>query len=143
MTAPVYSGSYYDGFSDRYDWLLSIREEQKLVLFSGSSGRYGYNSEMLMDAFPDYQVANMGVYAFTNAMPQLELIRQLMQPGDILLSAPEFDAVKFQFCTTNALDNHFWAIMESNYDAVALLDMRTVRHLVMVLVLVCIRFSLS
>lgn len=124
VTAPVYSGSYYDGFSDRYDWLLSIREEQKLVLFSGSSGRYGYNSEMLMDAFPDYQVANMGVYAFTNAMPQLELIRQLMQPGDILLSAPEFDAVKFQFCTTNALDNHFWAIMESNYDAVALLDMR-------------------
>jgi hypothetical protein len=57
-------------------------------------------------------------------MPQLELIRPLMQPGDILLSAPEFDAVKFQFCTTNALDNHFWAIMESNYDAVALLDMR-------------------
>ena len=124
VTAPVYSGSYYDGFSDRYDWLLSIREDQKIVLFSGSSGRYGYCSEMLMEAFPEYQVANMGVYAFTNAMPQLELIRPLMQPGDILLSAPEFDAVDFQFCTTNALDSHFWAMMESNYDAVALLDMR-------------------
>ena len=124
VTAPVYSGSYYDGFSDRYDWLLSIRDEQKMVLFSGSSGRYGYCSEMLLEAFPEYQVANMGVYAFTNAMPQLELIRPLMQPGDILLSAPEFDAVDFQFCTTNALDNHFWAMMESNYDAVALLDLR-------------------
>ena len=124
VTAPVYSGSYYDGFSDRYDWLLCIRDTKKLVLFSGSSGRYGYDSEMLREAFPAYQVANMGVYAFTNAMPQLELIRPLMQPGDILLSAPEFDAVHFQFCTTNALDNHFWAMMESNYDAVALLDMR-------------------
>jgi hypothetical protein len=124
VTAPVYSGSYYDGFSDRYDWLLSIRDEQKMVLFSGSSGRYGYCSEMLLDAFPEYQVANMGVYAFTNAMPQLDLIRSLMKPGDILLSAPEFDAVNFQFCTTNALDSHFWAMMESNYDAAALLDMR-------------------
>lgn len=124
VTAPVYSGSYYDGFSDRYDWLLSLRETRKMVLFSGSSGRYGYVSEKLLEAFPEYQVANMGVYAFTNAMPQLELIRQLMQPGDILLSAPEFDAVKFQFCTTNALDGHFWAMMESNYDVVALLDMK-------------------
>lgn len=124
VTAPVYSGSYYDGFSDRYDWLLSLREKRKIVLFSGSSGRYGYVSEMLMEAFPDYQVANMGVYAFTNAMPQLELIRQLMQPGDVLLSAPEFDAVSFQFCTTNALDIHFWAMMESNYDALGQLDLQ-------------------
>ena len=124
VTAPVYSGSYYDGFSDRYDWLLSLREERKIVLFSGSSGRYGYRSDLLMEAFPDYRVANMGVYAFTNAMPQLELIRQLMQPGDVLLSAPEFDAVNFQFCTTNALDVHFWAMMESNYDALGQLDLR-------------------
>lgn len=124
VTAPVYSGSYFDAFADKYDWLLSIREEQKMVLFSGSSGRYGYVSEMLMEAFPKYRVANMGVYAYTNAKPQLELIRQLMQPGDLLLSAPEFDAVAFQFCTSDDLDALFWAMMESNYDAAALLDMR-------------------
>lgn len=122
VTSPVYSGSYYDGFSDRYDWLLSIREQQKIVLFSGSSARYGYDSLLIKESFPDYEVANMGVYAFTNALPQYELIRQLMQPGDILLSAPEFDAVNFQFCITNALDSHFWAMMESNYDAVACLN---------------------
>lgn len=124
VTSPVYSGSYFDAFADRYDWLLSIRDQKKIVLFSGSSARYGYDSTMLRAAFPEYQVANMGVYAFTNAMPQLELIRQLMQPGDILLSAPEFDSVNNQFCTTNALDNHFWAMMESNYDAASLLDLR-------------------
>lgn len=122
VTSPVYSGSYYDGFSDRYDWLLSIRDQKKIILFSGSSARYGYDSFIIKEAFPDYEVANMGVYAFTNALPQYELIRQLMQPGDILLSAPEFDAVNFQFCITNALDSHFWAMMESNYDAVACLD---------------------
>lgn len=46
-----------------------------------------------------------------------------MQAGDILLSAPEFDAVDEQFCTSNRLDPHFWAMMESNYDAAARLDL--------------------
>ena len=122
-TSPVYSGSYYDAFADKYDWLLSIQHEKKIVLFSGSSARYGYDSARLRQAFPEYQVANMGVYAFTNALPQYELIRQLMQPGDILLSGPEFDTVATQFCVNNSLDTHFWAMMESNYDAVARLDM--------------------
>lgn len=122
-TAPVYSGSYFDAFSDKYDWLLSIRDQKKIVLFSGSSARYGYDSETLIQAFPEYQVANMGVYAYTGAMPQYDLILDLMNPGDILLSAPEFDSVNHQFCTTNALDSLFWAMMESNYDAVTNLDL--------------------
>lgn len=124
VTSPVYSGSYFDAFADRYDWFLSIQYQRKIVMFSGSSGRYGYDSTKLRAAFPEYEVANMGVYAFTNALPQLDLIRQLMQPGDILLSAPEFDSIGNQFCTTNALDAHFWAMMESNYDAASLLDLR-------------------
>ena len=74
-TSPVYSGSYFDTFSDKYDWLLSLKGRKKLVLASGSSGRYGYDSPALAAAFPDYVPANMGVYAYTNALPQLELIR--------------------------------------------------------------------
>lgn len=124
MLSPAYSSSYFAAFADKYDWLLSIAQEKKIVLASGSSGRYGYDSLLLREAFPAFNVANMGVYAYTNALPQLELIRQLMQPGDILLSAPEFDTVNNQFCTTNELDAHFWAMMEANYDAAALLDLR-------------------
>lgn len=122
--SPVYSGSYFDTFSDKYDWLLSLEGRKKLVLFSGSSGRYGYDSPALLAAFPDYQPANMGVYAYTNALPQLDLIRGLMEPGDVLLSAPEFDAAAEQFCASNRLDARFWAMMESNYDAAAELDLR-------------------
>ena len=122
--SPVYSGSYFDTFSDKYDWLLSIRDQRKIVLFSGSSGRYGYDSPAIQAAFPDYQAANMGVYAYTNALPQLDLIRGLMKEGDILLSAPEFDAAAEQFCASNRLDAQFWAMMESNYDAAAELDLR-------------------
>lgn len=121
---PVYSGSYFDTFSDKYDWLLSLTGRKKLVLASGSSGRYGYDSPALAAAFPDYTPANMGVYAYSNALPQLELILELMEAGDVLLSAPEFDAAAEQFCASNRLDAPFWAMMESNYDAASQLDLR-------------------
>lgn len=120
---PVYSGSYYDTFPDKYDRLLSLREEKKLVLFSGSSTRFGYDSALLEAGLPGYQVVNMGVFAYTNAYPQLMLILDCMQAADVLLVSPEFDAAQRQFCTTNELDDDFFCMVESNYDLVAGLDL--------------------
>ena len=119
---PVYSGSYYDTFPDKYDRLLSLADTRKLVLFSGSSTRFGYDSSLMDTALEDYDVVNMGVFAYTNALPQLELIRPLMRKGDILLVSPEFDAAKRQFCTTNAFDEDFFCMIEGNYDLLSLLD---------------------
>lgn len=123
-TAPVYSGSYYATFSDKYDRLLSLSKTRKLVLFSGSSARFGYDSAALDQALPSYAVVNMGVFAYTNALPQLELIRSQLQEGDLLLLSPEFDAAKRQFCTTNAFDDDFFCMVEENYDLLAALDLR-------------------
>ncbi|MBR2889227.1 MAG: hypothetical protein IKC09_02995 [Oscillospiraceae bacterium] len=121
---PVYSATYYDTFQDKYDWLLSVKDKKKIVLFSGSSTRFGYDSKLLREAFPEYEIVNMGVFAYTTAMPQMELILQCMNPGDVLLHMPEFDAAKRQFCTTTDLDEPFFNMMESNYDTLAALDMR-------------------
>lgn len=123
-TAPVYSGSYYATFADKYDRLLSLSKTRKLVLFSGSSARFGYDSAALDQALPSYAVVNMGVFAYTNALPQLELIRPQLQEGDLLLLSPEFDAAKRQFCTTNAFDDDFFCMVEENYDLLAPLDLR-------------------
>lgn len=123
-TAPVYSGSYYATFADKYDRLLSLSKNRKLVLFSGSSARFGYDSAALDEALPSYAVVNMGVFAYTNALPQLELIRGQLQEGDLLLLSPEFDAAKRQFCTTNAFDDDFFCMVEGNYDLLARLDLR-------------------
>lgn len=127
-TAPVYSGSYYATFADKYDHLVSLAEQadppKKLVLFSGSSTRFGYDSAALDAALPGYAVANMGVFAYTNALPQLMLILQAMHPGDILLHTPEFDAARRQFCTTDKLEAPFFNMMEGNYDLVSKLDLR-------------------
>ena len=123
-TPPAYPGSYYSAFADKYDRLLALQGQRKIALFSGSSARFGYDSAALDAAFPDYGVVNLGVFAYTNALPQLELIRAGLEAGDVLLLSPELDAAKRQFCATNALDAPFFNLMEENYDLLSLLDLR-------------------
>lgn len=121
---PVYSGNYFDTFQDKYDRLQSFRDKKKIVLFSGSSTRFGYDSALIAEAFPEYEVVNMGVFAYTPALPQLLLILECMQEGDILIDSPEFDASARQFCRQRELDYAFFAMMESNYDVISRLDIR-------------------
>ncbi len=123
---PAYSGSYFSTFADKYDRLLSLRERRKLVLFSGSSTRFGYDSPALEAGLEGYEVVNMGVFAYTSATPQLLLILDCMGEGDILLHSPEFDAAQRQFCTRADLEDHFWAMMEANYDMATALDLHQV-----------------
>ena len=124
IEAPAYSGNYFDTFQDKYDRLLRLKDKKKIVLFSGSSTRFGYDSEKIDRAFSDYEVVNMGVFAYSPALPQLELILSCMKEGDILLDSPEFDAANRQFCYQKELDYATFAMMESNYDAFAQLDLR-------------------
>lgn len=119
---PVYAGSYFSAFPDKCERLFSL-QGKKIVLFSGSSARYGYHSKEIEQAFPDYQIVNMGTYAYTNALPQLDIIAAAMKEGDILLEAPEFDAAGQQFCESNALDRFFFALVEEDYGLLEYLDL--------------------
>ena len=121
---PVFSGTYYAAFPDKLDRLITLRDRQKIVLFSGSSTRFGYDSSKIDEAFPDYEVVNMGVFAYTNALPQFEIMLNCMKEGDILIHSPEFDAAQRQFCTNNNLDAAFFNMVECDYDAVSMLDLR-------------------
>ena len=129
IEAPAYSGNYFDTFQDKYDRLLSMKDKKKIVLFSGSSTRFGYDSEMIDQAFPDYEVVNMGVFAYSPALPQLELIRSCMKEGDVLLDSPEFDAANRQFCYQKELDYATFAMMESDYDVFAQMDLREYKQI--------------
>jgi hypothetical protein len=110
------------------DYLHSLKDHQKIVLFCGSSARFGYDSSMLESAFPDFRVVNMGVYAYTNMLPLANLILPLMREGDVLLSSPELDAIEFQFCGDTDLDKETFCMVESNYDLFARLDCRNYSH---------------
>ena len=121
---PVYSGSYFDTLPDKTDYLASLQDKPKIVLFCGSSARFGYDSTLFEAAFPDYHVVNMGVFAYSNMLPLSKIVLKYMNEGDILLSSPELDAIDKQFCGENALDKETFCMMESNYDMFAALDCR-------------------
>ncbi len=121
---PVYSTTYFDTFPDKMDYLDSLQQNRKIVIFCGSSARFGYNSEKLESAFPGYRVANMGVYAYSNMAPLAELVRGNMNEGDILISSPELDAIDAQFCGETAITKEIYCMVESNFDLFARLDCR-------------------
>ena len=118
LPAPVWSGTYYDTFTDKTDRLRLLKDRKKILLFSGSSARFGYDCGRIDAAFPEYDVVNLGVFAYTNALPQLDLILLFAGEGDILVHTPEFDAASRQFCCT------FFRMIESDYDLLSLLDYR-------------------
>lgn len=126
---PVYSGSYFDTLPDKADYLSSLEGKPKIVLFCGSSARFGYDSALIEAAFPDYHVVNMGVYAYSNMLPLSDIVLSHMGEGDILLSSPELDAIDNQFCGETALDKETFCMMESNYDMYARLDSRKYTNL--------------
>ena len=128
-TPPRYM-TYFATVADKHDRLLSLKGHAKIVLFSGSSARFGFDSPLLDESFPEYDVVNMGVFAYSNARPQLEIILPCMQPGDVLLHAPEFDASNYQFCTDNVLSHTLFSMMEADYDALTLLDLRTYEQVI-------------
>lgn len=121
---PVYSGTYFDTFPDKMDYLDSLKDRAKIVIFSGSSARFGYDSEKLESAFPGRRVANMGVYAYSNMAPLAELVLGAMREGDILIHSPELDAIDTQFCGESHIMKETYCLMESNFDLFARLDCR-------------------
>lgn len=124
-TAPVYSGNYFDTFADKYDRLLMMRDEPKIVLFSGSSARFGYDSAKIEEAM-GMRVVNMGVFAYSNALPELLLIRECMKADDILLISPEFDAAQSQFCVGTQMEYQMFAMCEADYEILAAVDLTEV-----------------
>ena len=122
--SPVYCGSYFDTLSEKIAYLRTLAGQKKLVLFAGSSARFGYDSPMLEAEFPEYRVVNLGVYAYANMLPQAHLLLASLEPGDVVLSSPELDAIDMQFCGSNALDKETFCMMESNYDLLSGLDCR-------------------
>lgn len=118
VTSPRFSGTYYDTFPDKMDYLQERKDKKKIILFSGSSTRYGYDSRIIKEAYPDYEVVNMGVFAYVNIKPQLDMIRPYLKEGDVIVSSPEFDpnCLDCQFGTTDFFEWNEFAFLEGNYD---------------------------
>ena len=124
---PVYSGNYFDTFADKCDRLHRLRHTPKIVLFSGSSTRFGYDSRRIEEAM-DRSVVNMGVFAYTNALPQLLIMKDDLRAEDILLVSPELDAAQSQFCVSRQMEPQIYAMCESDYALLERIDLAEVTN---------------
>ena len=128
MGNPAYIRSYYGTYAEKFDRLLLLSDKRKIILYSGSSTRFGFDSEAIDRTFLDYEVVNMGVFAYTPSYPQVEVLSHFVKPGDLIIVSPEFDAIEEQVHLTPVFDDALFAMTETNYDILGLLDLSRYSH---------------
>lgn len=121
MPPRLQKGNYNTRFADNLDIIITNRDKQKLILFSGCSLCYGLNSIAVADAFKDYVVVNAGLNGEFDALFQLECMLPYIGEGDVLVHAPE-QKNPYQFLIDNELDGRVFAMAEGNYDLIANVD---------------------
>ena len=87
---PQYSNTFVGELDDKYERLYSI-DEPKIVVVGGSSVAFGLESE-LIEKYTDMPVVNFGLYADLGTKIMLDLSRDAIGEGDIVILAPEMDA---------------------------------------------------
>ena len=86
----VYEDTFVGALDEKYERLYSI-EEEKLVIVGGSSVAFGYDSDIL-EKYLKMPVVNFGLYAALGTKVMMDLSRNAIGEGDIVLLAPELDA---------------------------------------------------
>ena len=89
LSSPEFDGSYAGALDEKLDRLYSI-EREKIVIIGGSSAAFAYDSEMI-EKYLDMPVVNMGLYAALGTKVMLDLSRDAIGAGDIVILAPELD----------------------------------------------------
>lgn len=85
-----YDESFTSALCDKVDRLAKI-DEPKLVVIGGSSVAFGLDSELL-ERYTGMPVVNFGVYAALGTKLMLDLSRDYINDGDVIVLAPELDA---------------------------------------------------
>lgn len=119
---PAYIRTYFGTYAEKMDRLIALEKKKKILLYSGSSTRFGFDSEAIDKTFLGYDVVNMGVFAYTASYPQVDLLSHYLQAEDVVLVSPEFDAIEEQIHLEPIFDWATFALCEANYDLLSLLD---------------------
>lgn len=85
-----YGESFTSVLCDKVDRLAEI-DEPKIVVVGGSSVAFGLDSEMI-ERYTGMPVVNFGVYAALGTKLMLDLSRDFIKEGDVIVLAPELDA---------------------------------------------------
>ncbi len=82
--------SFVGALDDKYDRLCET-EGEKIVLIGGSSVAFGIRSDII-EQYTDMPVVNFGLYAALGTKLMLDLSRDAVGEGDVVIVMPELDA---------------------------------------------------
>ena len=85
-----YTDTFVGELNEKVDRLYEI-DEPKIVVVGGSSVAFGLDSAML-EKYTGMPVVNFGLYAALGPKVMLDLSRDGIKEGDIVIIAPELDA---------------------------------------------------
>ena len=99
-----YSNTFVGVLDEKYERLASI-EEPKVVVIGGSSVAFGLDSEAMEEEL-DMPVVNFGLYAAIGTKAMIDLSRDQIREGDIVVLAPELDpqTLSMYFSSKNTLE---------------------------------------
>ena len=122
----AYKADYYDKLN-----LDKNSGKIKLIIFGGSSVRYGYNSEICSTMINDVDVYNLGNDWTACAFAQFELLKNNLNRNDIFLHAPEIsDWAWYGFLSVSSLtaeeeiklnNDYIYILAESNIGSISYL----------------------
>ena len=118
---PSQFGNTFVGVLDeKYDRLASI-EEPKVVVVGGSSVAFGLDSQKMEEQL-GMPVVNFGLYAAIGTKAMIDLSRDQIKEGDIVVLAPELDpqTMSMYFSSKNTLE-----AVDGNYSLALKFDIDT------------------
>ena len=89
FTPSIYSETFLGALAPKLDRLKNTNGE-RIIVVGGSSVAFGLDSELL-SVMTGYEVVNFGLYATLGTRIMLDLSRDEIRSGDIVVLAPELD----------------------------------------------------
>lgn len=85
---PVYEDTFLGELKYKVQRLVQV-SGKKIVIVGGSSAAFGIDTPLMQQELPDYQVVNIGMYAALGTTIMLDLCRDSISEGDIVILCPE------------------------------------------------------
>lgn len=119
---PTYMSSRNGTYAMKFQRLLQVKGQKKIIVVAGSSTAYGVDSPLFEELMGgEYALVNYGTNQGTPAAFYLEFISHFIEAGDIVIQAPEPHKYQLGY---NEMNVTTWQIIEGALDCVQYVDLR-------------------
>jgi hypothetical protein len=123
---PKYDNTFLGELKYKYE-ALEQTEGARIVFVGGSSVAFGVDSKLIAEELPEYSVVNFGMYAALGTKVMLDLSKDSIRPGDIVIISPEQEA--------QTLSNYFngeamWQALDGAFPLLARIESEDLGKLV-------------